>query len=639
MPFKTLYRPDVDGLRAIAVLAVVGYHAFPELVPGGFIGVDVFFVISGYLIGSIIFNSTMQESFSIYGFFSHRIKRIFPALAVVLSACLGFGWLVLLPDELAQLGKHVTSGGSFIANFVLNGESGYFDNVAETKPLLHLWSLGIEAQFYLVAPLLWVIAVRFRNGLSMLFVALVSFSANVLLIADHATSAFFLPFTRVWELLAGAMLAYVVAFNPTLITGSKNREFAAFVGVACLIFGMCFITVKSVFPGWWALLPVCGALAVIGAGKQAWFNRRVLSSHLLVGIGLISYPLYLWHYPLLSFATILVGKPPILEWRAALVVGSFILAWLTYVIVERPIRVKLKSSQVVRYLMLLLVFICSVGWVFYQRDGIPDRHHDWMSEKFQGDIGHDVFFDTIVEKYFPCEPSDVRESSLVWKGTIRRCFQSSSAPHKDIALIGDSHAEHLFPGFAEALPHHNVVSYIHKWKALGEDERMQTVIDSLRNDKQLKTVLISWNWMMRLTKVGGQAELKKEMEWLIGNLLQAQKNIFLLYGVPNFSFVPSTCKYDRLFGNVDSCGEARARFDEQRAAYITVMEMLKNKYPEIVLMDISKDFCDAKHCYMTHGNTLLYRDTNHLGISGSRFVADQLLFQYPSLANRLSDEP
>lgn len=192
------YRPDIDGLRAIAILSVVGFHAFPDFIPGGFVGVDIFFVISGFLISSIIFKELSSNSFSFANFYARRIKRIFPALILVLSACLLFGWFILLFDEFQQLGKHVAAGAAFISNFVLKKESGYFNVAAELKPLLHLWSLGIEEQFYILWPLLLVFSNRFKfNFLKLtILLAAISFLLNVMRVGDSMTSAFYNPKTR-----------------------------------------------------------------------------------------------------------------------------------------------------------------------------------------------------------------------------------------------------------------------------------------------------------------------------------------------------------------------------------------------------------------------------------------------------------
>src|SRR5688572_242044 len=204
------YRPDVDGLRAVAVLAVLAFHAFPNVAPGGFAGVDVFFVISGFLISGIILGDLERGRFSFADFYWRRIRRIFPALVLVLAGCLGLGWLVLLPHEYAQLGKHVVAGAGFIANLAFWHEAGYFDSSAELKPLLHLWSLGVEEQYYLVWPLALFLFRRWpRAMLGMIIgVGAVSFAANLWLVELRPNAAFYLPMTRFWELLVGSALAW-----------------------------------------------------------------------------------------------------------------------------------------------------------------------------------------------------------------------------------------------------------------------------------------------------------------------------------------------------------------------------------------------------------------------------------------------
>lgn len=220
------YRPDIDGLRAVAVLSVVGFHAFPLFVKGGFIGVDIFFVISGYLISIIIVGSLERNSFSFIEFYSRRIKRIFPALLLVLIACFAFGWDALLADEYKQLGKHIAGGAGFISNFLFWGDSGYFDNAAETKPLLHLWSLGIEEQFYIIWPLLLWLAWKKRFNLLTITIAVVviSFALNIGEVkGDDAVAAFYSPQTRFWELLVGSVLAYMTMHRQNIFAKFKHR--------------------------------------------------------------------------------------------------------------------------------------------------------------------------------------------------------------------------------------------------------------------------------------------------------------------------------------------------------------------------------------------------------------------------------
>ena len=219
------YRADIDGLRAIAVLSVVGFHAFPSWFRGGFIGVDIFFVISGYLISTIIVGGLEQSRFSFVEFYVRRIKRIFPALLLVLIASYAFGWFALLADEYKQLGKHIAGGAGFVSNFVLWNESGYFDNAADNKPLLHLWSLGIEEQFYVVWPLLLWFAWKKRFNLLTItvLIAAVSFALNIAKVRSGAVAAFYSPQTRFWELMIGSIVAYFTLHKQNIFPKFKQK--------------------------------------------------------------------------------------------------------------------------------------------------------------------------------------------------------------------------------------------------------------------------------------------------------------------------------------------------------------------------------------------------------------------------------
>jgi peptidoglycan/LPS O-acetylase OafA/YrhL len=285
-PGASTYRPDIDGLRAFAVLSVVLYHAFPKALRGGFVGVDVFFVISGFLISSILFSEITEHRFSITGFYGRRIRRIFPALAVCLTAVLAYGFVSLLPVELAQLGKHVFFGAGFLSNIALWSESGYFDIGASLKPLLHLWSLGIEEQFYIIwPPLLWL-AFRMKVPFGRLLVGLflVSFATNIALSKNNISADFYLPMSRFWELLAGAALAWRQDIEIT----TKLRSWISAAGLAALLISTALLKSDMRFPGWPALLPVAGAMASILAGPKAIVNRIAFSNRAAVFIGLIT---------------------------------------------------------------------------------------------------------------------------------------------------------------------------------------------------------------------------------------------------------------------------------------------------------------------------------------------------------------
>lgn len=333
---KDSYRPDIDGLRAFAVLSVLLYHAFPSAVRGGFVGVDVFFVISGFLISSILLTEITEQRFSFGRFYGRRIRRIFPALAVCLAAVLAYGFVSLLPFELEQVGKHVFFGASFLSNMALWSESGYFDAAASSKPLLHLWSLGIEEQFYIFWPILLWMAFRIKARLGRLLALLFlgSFAINIALSRTNISADFYLPVSRFWELLAA--LAY---WWGQIDLASNVRSGISLGGLVALLISVVLFKQGMRFPSWPALLPVAGAMAVILAGPEATANRIVFSNRAAVFVGLISYPLYLWHWPLISYAYILrVGKPPTPLMATTLLGAAFLLAWATYHFVEYPIR-------------------------------------------------------------------------------------------------------------------------------------------------------------------------------------------------------------------------------------------------------------------------------------------------------------
>ena len=365
------YRPDVDGLRAVAVMLVLNYHAFPEALPGGFVGVDVFFVISGFLITGIIARELDLGRFSLTAFYVRRIRRIFPAPIVVLAATLVLGWLWMLPAPFAQLGSDIFASAAFFANIALLLQSGYFDVESAKKPLLHLWSLGIEEQFYLAWPLLLMLAARLR--LNLLAVACVlgigSFLLNVALIGPDPVATFYLPFTRAFELLTGAVLA--CGWSRINQAGGASNVRAT-IGVLLIVVAAGALNSVSAFPGWWALLPVIGTALLLSA-PAAWVNRVVLASPPLVWIGLISYPLYLWHWPLLVFMGAIKFGPLSLPERELVLLASALLAWLTYRFVETPFRFGAQSPRKIFALGTGMMLIAVAGGAIVYGRGLDFR--------------------------------------------------------------------------------------------------------------------------------------------------------------------------------------------------------------------------------------------------------------------------
>lgn len=438
---KLEYRPDVDGLRAVALLFILAFHAFPEWVHGrGFVGPDVFFVISGYLISTIIFTSLARGTFAFGDFYARRARRVFPALILALAGSAAIGWVALSAEDYQQLGKHVAAGAGFVSNFALLGEVGYFDKAAHSKPFLHLWTLAIEEQFYIVWPLLlwslWRLRINMPVAISLL--AAISFAWNVVLVRSDAVAAFYLPHTRFWELLAGALLAWAT-LHSTRVAGVAARggllaNIISVLGFGLLACGFYAINDTSNFPGLWAAIPVAGTVLVIAAGKHAWLNRVLLANRPMVGIGLISYPLYLWHWPLLTLPQLAGEEALSLSARAGLLLLSCVLGALTYILIERPLRFggwfRLKT-----WLSVVLLLVTGLGgYAIYRQDGVPQRFPDEvrkLAARFN-------YYWPLLVRTNQCH---LQSPELSKHDPI--CYETRRPL---LVLWGDSHAASLYPG-------------------------------------------------------------------------------------------------------------------------------------------------------------------------------------------------
>lgn len=450
------YRADIDGLRAIAVLLVVVFHAFPKAMPGGFVGVDVFFVISGFLITELIARQAITRQFSLLRFYGRRARRIFPALFVMLAACLAAGWVLLLPVDYRELGFDTVWSAAFAANIAFYLQTGYFDAAAELQPLLHLWSLGIEEQFYLLWPLLLIAAARYKAmWQAALIVCATSFVCNIALVSTEPTAAFYLPFARAWELALGAMLALAPYRQRSLSAGWGDRlhhvyalyrarvhNAAALLGLVLLLAAAALIDGDRPFPGWWALMPTVATALMIFAGLDAAINRVLLSHRTLVAIGLISYPLYLWHWPLLVFTRIArFGSEPTIIMKLVLIAVSFGLSAATYRWVERPFRFGAPSRWKLIGATAGLLASAGLGLLVWINAGAPARYPDSLQALLR-DFEAEAM---LAYRSGTCFLSDTQDVSSFTED----CVETAPAAAPLVLLWGDSHAAHLFPGLAE----------------------------------------------------------------------------------------------------------------------------------------------------------------------------------------------
>lgn len=436
------YRSDIDGLRAIAILSVVIFHAFPTFLPGGFVGVDIFFVISGFLITSILAKDAYSNQFSLPQFYARRIKRIFPALIAVLIFVYVYGWFNFLSDDYAVIGKHIAAGASFTSNFLSWSEVGYFDLAAVKKPLLHLWSLAIEEQFYIFWPMfIWVIH-RFKLNLFLVagICLLISFLWNVIQIQFDSVAAFYSPLGRVWELLIGALLVGVNKNKFFQYVSKWCSGYLSWAGVGLIFLSLLLINTKSLFPGAWAVLPTLGTGLIILDTANSSIKTKFLSSKFMVWIGLISYPLYIWHWPLLSLGDWHWAEGFSVARKLQVLCLAIFLAALTYFLIEKPIRFGLRFNKTkISVLCFLMIFIGVMGYSCYARSGIPMRHRDFMRQ-----ISTYQYDKVREQQQHVCFLMDKDDNPINY---INQC--SNFNKNKKVILWGDSHAGSLYPGIKQ----------------------------------------------------------------------------------------------------------------------------------------------------------------------------------------------
>ncbi len=655
------YRPDIDGLRALAILPVVLFHAFPNLLPGGFIGVDIFFVISGYLITSILLKDIQAGSYSIKTFYARRVRRIFPALSVVLLFCLALGWIVLTAVEYRSLGKHAAGGAGFIANFMFWKEAGYFDAAGDTKPLLHLWSLGIEEQFYIVWPLLlYFFAKRSWSILWLiLIVTLLSFGLNLWQIGSNPSAAFYSPLSRSWELALGAFLAYQ-ALHPAQVFTSiieRHRSLLSGLGLVMVAVGFVVINESRAFPGWWALLPAVGSALLIASGPHGLVNRFILSQRIFVWVGLISFPLYLWHWPLLSFARIIYSETPPFDVRVVIVILSTVLAALTYYLIEKPIRQSSFKRPFIIFLSLLMFCICIAGVTVYKTKGVKSRHAGMLNADLASlDMGAD-------RKRWANECGIPLEAKLI----LNSCY-SPKDKKATYAVWGDSKGEAIFYGLAREAVNQDAPRWMMIGNSIpmaGEIPRLQGrnvrkneyVTDALLKNKDIKAVLLvpATRSIFSL----GEVYTKEDMdasphfdEGLLGvsnaiELLEkAGKRVLLLVDHPGFpdpkSCISGGLTQSEFFNQFlyrkenPLCIMTYEKHMYTNERYRLWLKTLQTKHPSLIVYDPTSLVCDVANnsCGISKDGQFLYSYGDHYSDYGNSMIAKDFLEKLPSLLKK-----
>lgn len=614
------YRPEIDGLRAVAVLAVLLFHFELGPVPGGFVGVDIFFVISGFLISSIIQKDLEQGRFSLAGFWERRIRRIVPALTVVILATFAAGAFLLMPADFERLGVWVAAQSAWAVNIVAWKNIGYFQEQAEMVPLLHTWSLAVEEQFYLLFPLLFCFAAgRVRNRLRglMLLAFIVSLALSLYGTWHHSRATFYLLPTRAWELLLGVLIS--LAGRPA--QKSFLMEWSSGCGVVLMVLSFLVLDAQTPFPGYAALLPVCGAGLFIwsnGAGRT--MAGKLLSVGPLVLIGLISYSLYLWHWPLLVLGRYWALEPLSELDRITLLIISVGLALVSWRFVERPFRQKsIPRKTIFAAGVGALVVFAAIGLIASRLKGIPAR------------MPAEVLVYDAVGRERPMIGEVLLDQ--VKNGAVPRVGLTNGPVR--LMIWGDSHAMAILPVLDDLLREAELAGEVATYSAtpplagfsrereFGLNEKTPEYSEAVLKhvkEKGIKQVLLAAVWPhypARIGKAHESGEFDEQLKITTTRLQELAATVWVFKCVPMHPYeIPKGYARAALFRRAVPEALSVAEHEAYNAQVNPALDELAKSGVRLLdpLPYLSKD----GRCVVEENGRLLYRDRAHLTVEGAR---------------------
>ncbi len=638
------YQPHIDGLRAVAVLLVIFHHLGDWAgLGGGYIGVDVFFVISGYLITSIVKMEIEQRSFTVGGFYKRRVIRLAPAYFLVLGVTTVAGLVWMLPAELIDYSRSAAASSAFLANFFMWREvGGYFGVNADTVPLLHLWSLAVEEQYYVIWPLALLFATALLGRRVMPYLILVLVVAGIAVsewgVQRYPSAAYYLLPTRFFELMVGSLLAYL----PAATAGAALSNVLAGAGGLLVLYAGFSFDRETPFPGFAALIPVVGTAFVIRWGEGTWVGR-LLSTRPATGLGLISYPAYLWHWPILVFlglnqieVTFAIGM--------TVLASTLALSWLTWKFVELPARAFRNHPPgrvVILGAALPVLAICFVAWMLVAAGGLPNRFPDSLNKKSAALLAHPNRLRGRCNEGPPTDPLPPE-----------RCVLGRPNGPVDFLLVGDSHANH-FTGFLDELGKAaNLRGYdmtrsntpflpgVDRWHLRNgsEDHHEAFVprnefVSSLLASNRYRMVVLAGNYtgfadgeIIRAGELSGEAALAVGLRRAIVEAKASADRVMVITTVPLLAPGLSDCPLvNERFGGRTECGLDRLIHDERTAAEDRVFVAIKREFPDVTWVEPEALMCDAIRCKTEMAGVPLYKDSGHLNDHGSRLLAKMLL--------------
>lgn len=622
------YRREIDGLRALAVLPVILSHAGFGLFSGGFIGVDVFFVISGYLITTIILSELDQEEFSIVNFYERRARRILPALFLVMLVCIPAAWFWLLPSDLKDFSESLVAVSVFASNILFCRQSGYFDTAAELRPLLHTWSLAVEEQYYVVFPLFltffWKLGRRWLAvTLGLVLVASLAF-AQWAVYAKPITAFFLLP-TRGWELLVGAFAGFYLTRNNHKNFSRGLSEFGGWLGVSSIIYSVFVFSKATPFPGLYALVPTLGTVLIILFATQQTTVGKFLGNKVFVGIGLISYSAYLWHQPLFSFARHRSMSEPSYLVFLVLSLGSLLLAYGSWKFVETHFKRKDLFSR------NFILWFSSVGTSFFILIGLVGYFCQEKSTSLRFNENQ-IFAITTASSSPKRSSCHFPQVDQALKREACRYFSENVK----VAVFGNSHATELAYSLASILKSKDIGIVQHTMSGCNHNYKIQSesdtvcgkwhikVIKELIADKSIDVVILSY----RNEEYLNESKYRKSLADIANDLVDSGKRVILVLQAP-MPIAHINQHLSKYMSDLSVSIPSR-KLSDWKKLYSPSGEMLKLLKDDVQVFDPAELFCDSEFCYVTKVGVSLYFDDNHISVAGGGIIGSELVRRYLS---------
>lgn len=642
------YRSDIDGLRAFAVISVILFHLGVPSISGGFVGVDIFFVISGFLITSILQKDISNQTFSLMNFWERRVRRIAPALFLVAISCLFVGWFVLLPEDYKRLAQQEFALTTFSSNILFYLQSGYFDTANETKPLLHTWSLAVEEQFYFVFPLtLFLIHKFFPAHLVKILIGIFVFSLALSIygVKKYPVATFYFLPTRAWELLFGSLLVYA---RPSSIDHKYLPRLLGFSGVALILVPIFLYSRDTAFPGLAAFVPCCGAAMLIWSGKtKTSLPHRILASAPFVFIGKISYSWYLWHWPAIVFYKYYYSGPLELRDMIMILLVTFCMSVASWKFVETPFRkTSIPISLIFYTSSSLLILIAAFSLFLVSQKGYKQRFEQNVLTYAEAENDKNPY------------QSQCNRPSLERIRKDKICVTNEKSDiHPSFLLWGDSHADAIAPAFYALSRKNNISGYISTYDGcppvlnIDQKGRGATFYCKDFNDEMVKFIerqkiqkvylVASWgNWMYNPKLYssahtrnynlhfdqGINQDVVQQFSNTIDLLVSKKIHVYVFQTFPTAKFDPprELALQEAFYKNKPNNISIKiSLYSKQRLP----IEILSRKYkanPFVVFLDPIKYLCNINECRVSAEGKSLYYNGGHLSTYGATYLSPMI---------------